>query len=397
MTSGLKNRWPRRAAYGRVILYVTWLTLMAGAARAEKPELTSAPAERDLERAEIQHVVRRLSHPCAEVRKQALHELKCLPAERLDLLVQQFHDAEDFEVQRSLRYVTEYVYFRRQMAGGVGFLGFQPQLAQEVPDPETGQLVECVRVVNVLEGFAADKAGLQRGDLILEFDGRPVAQLFKTPNPLFEQQTALLRRQSRVMREGDRKIGSFTAAVKKRSPGSEIALRILRPGSTVQVQVTGRVDSPLAIIDGARLTSAPSGHFLVEYVDPSSKAFAFGVRGGDLLREVNGEHLPTRIGRKKLEEELRRLIPADPEKTVPVQLTVVRRQMNELSIALTLDGRPMDMLNPLDRYMAQARFANWWQAKGGELRLADGMPVRWRGFEMSPRRMPDLSDPPVLP
>ncbi len=374
------------------------LALPAGADQpAAKSECSTVPAQQDLDDADLRCAIRQLAHPLADVRNGAIKVLERLPADRLGELVCEYHQQEDYESKRCLRYAIEYVYFRRQMAGEVGFLGLQPRFAGEVPDPKTGQLVECIRVVHVLEGFAADKAGLRKGDFILGFDGQPISLLFKTPTPLFERQNALLRRQSRIVGEEEQKIGAFTAAVKKRSPGSSIKMRILRPGQTLDTQLTGQVSDPLEIIEGARLSIAPSGQFLVEYVDPSSKAFQFGLRGGDLLMEVNGQPLPPRIGRKKLEALLKRLILAELEKSVSVQVNVIRRQIHEFWVTLELAGRPMDMLNPLDRYLAQARFANWWQEQGGEFWLADGFPVRWRDSRISPRRMPDLFKPPVLP
>ncbi|MHB8762828.1 MAG: DegQ family serine endoprotease [Deferrisomatales bacterium] len=132
-------------------------------------------------------------------------------------------------------------------------------------------------ISDVVKGSPADTAGLARGDVILEFDGRAVD-----------------------------KVGELPRLVAERVPGARVRVVVLRKGAQETVEVTlGELkDDPLAgqarIEEELGLTvqavtpelrkhlglDADTG-VVVSGVEPGSPAATAGVRRGDLLLEVN--------------------------------------------------------------------------------------------------------------
>jgi hypothetical protein len=76
-----------------------------------------------------------------------------------------------------------------------------------IPDfAETGK---GVRFADVREGSPAALAGLKAGDLLVEFDGKPIENLY-----------------------------DFTYALRQRKPGEEVAVKVMRAGQAVEAKVT---------------------------------------------------------------------------------------------------------------------------------------------------------------
>ena len=94
------------------------------------------------------------------------------------------------------------------MAGaGAGGGGGYGAYFGSVPDfSETGQ---GVKFADVREGSPAAAAGLRRGDLLVEFDGKPVQNLYE-----------------------------FTYALRARKPGETVGVKLMRDGQPVEARVT---------------------------------------------------------------------------------------------------------------------------------------------------------------
>ena len=60
----------------------------------------------------------------------------------------------------------------------------------------------AVEIMQVVEGSAADRAGLRRGDLLVELDGEPVADATDLQQ-LMVQERIGRKVQARVLRDGD--------------------------------------------------------------------------------------------------------------------------------------------------------------------------------------------------
>src|SRR5918999_1780871 len=135
-------------------------------------------------------------------------------------------------------------------------------------------------IVNVLEGTPAQKAGLQVGDVIVSVNGRPV------------QNASAVRNAIGLMQVGDR-----------------VALEVVRKGLlgakerlTVTAQLAGEVATTARSdelknprLSGAAFENLPSDSpaygkvqgVLVREVEPGSRAWANGLRPGDIILSVN--------------------------------------------------------------------------------------------------------------
>ncbi len=74
--------------------------------------------------------------------------------------------------------------------------------------PDFAEVSKGVRFADVREGSPAAKAGLRRGDILIEFDGRPIDNLY-----------------------------DFTYALRGKRPGDEVTVRVLRDGAPVEARV----------------------------------------------------------------------------------------------------------------------------------------------------------------
>ncbi len=150
---------------------------------------------------------------------------------------------------------------------GVTVQGITSDLAASLGLPQVkGALVSAVS-----EGSPAERAGIRRGDVILELNGQPVSD-----------SNALRNQVSRLR------------------PGTSVAVKLLRAGHERQVSVA-LAELPRTADDGSNpaprrgaegglgLSVAPGESGLeVTRVDPSGPAADAGIRAGDVLEEVNG-------------------------------------------------------------------------------------------------------------
>jgi len=134
-------------------------------------------------------------------------------------------------------------------------------------------------VSRVMEGTAAEKAGLKQGDIILRRDGQPVG-----------------------------KLSEFRNGIAMTPPGTEIKLDILRDGKQKSVTVEiGTLSAKEAATESGAPTESGLGlslqpltpeiadqlgyqdqkGVLVAGVEPDSPAAAAGIERGDLIQEVN--------------------------------------------------------------------------------------------------------------
>jgi len=74
--------------------------------------------------------------------------------------------------------------------------------------PDFTEVERGVRFADVREGSPAAKAGLRRGDILVEFDGKPIDNLY-----------------------------DFTYALRSKRPGEEVTVRVLRDGATLEAKV----------------------------------------------------------------------------------------------------------------------------------------------------------------
>jgi len=90
--------------------------------------------------------------------------------------------------------------------GGEG--GARPWFGS-VPDFGEAKEAKGVKFADVQAGSPAQKAGLRPGDILVEFDGKPIQNLY-----------------------------DFTYALRARKAGDEVTVKVLREGQTVEAKVT---------------------------------------------------------------------------------------------------------------------------------------------------------------
>jgi S1-C subfamily serine protease len=75
--------------------------------------------------------------------------------------------------------------------------------------PDFGEGVQGVKFADVSSGSPAQKAGLQAGDIMVEFDGKAIQNLY-----------------------------DFTYALRGKKPGDEVMVKVTREGKALEVKVT---------------------------------------------------------------------------------------------------------------------------------------------------------------
>jgi serine protease Do len=176
-----------------------------------------------------------------------------------------------------------------------GYLGIRIQQPNEAMAKAFGIKPHQGIVVGFVEpGTPAAKAGLQRGDVIVSLDGKPV-----------------------------RSVHRFRNAIARQSPGSAVRLKVLRKGEAREVEVTlgrlpkakkraarggpgapGRRPRGQARLDGVKVTNLTPLHrrklklsadvqgVLVTRVAPGSAAQQAGLRPGDVIVSLNRQPTP---------------------------------------------------------------------------------------------------------
>jgi hypothetical protein len=294
--------------------------------------------------AQTQALLEQLASPRFSVREQATQTLCQLREADLPLLIRAYDEEKRYEPKRRIRYVIEYVFHRDQIVGRDGFMGVEvvSQVLADLSDPISGRITRGVVVRKVKPGFAAERAGLKDGDIIIALDGEPVPD--------------------------DPTTNSFVHRVGSHLPGTMLSLRVLRAGQTRTARLTLGQDQTKLLL-GARLTpvAAEVGAqgMLVAGVEEDSPAARAGLRRNDLIRSFEG--MPLGSYANQIENVLRTLKAGDS-----VRLEISRLQVMALDIRL--GSRPPEFIQDVkDLAEARSRFMRWWQDQGGDLpaRLPD--------------------------
>ncbi|MHC4737383.1 MAG: DegQ family serine endoprotease [Planctomycetota bacterium] len=179
-----------------------------------------------------------------------------------------------------------------------GFLGVLPQdISADMAAALGLKDAKGVILPQVTEGSAADKAGVKKGDIVLEFDGKPVENDVE-----FRRRVAMKKPGSKVkmvvLRDGKRK--TITVELGKRPSTEELAAESGQPqvqrelGLTVQ-NLTDELARRFGY-EGMR-------GVVVTSVEPDSAAAEEGIRAGMLIEEVNRAQVSNTKGFNRAIEE----------------------------------------------------------------------------------------------
>jgi serine protease Do len=196
---------------------------------------------------------------------------------------------------------------------GVAIQRVTPELARSFGMAEArGALVSAV-----VEGSPATKAGLKPGDVIVEYDGRPIARSEELPRAVAATPVG---RQVRLTAMRDGKAVTLSAKIAQLAEAEEPATPDSkgRPALGLAVEtLTPKLAQELGLPDRSGV--------LVRGIEEDSPAASAGVRAGDVIAEV--DHHPV-----KTVDDLTRLI-HQHHADVPT-LLLVHRQGGHFYIAL---------------------------------------------------------------
>jgi serine protease Do len=168
---------------------------------------------------------------------------------------------------------------------GVVIQRITPELSEHLElESERGALVS-----RVLPGGPAAEAGIERGDVIVEFNGKPVEDWNDLPRMVaatpVDAKVELV-----VLREGKRKTLEARVGVLE-EPGTEVASQSAEEGQAAEAfglrvqDLTPEIAEQLGVEDAEGV--------LVTAVEPGSAAHEAGLRRGDLILEVDRHEVKT--------------------------------------------------------------------------------------------------------
>jgi serine protease Do len=164
---------------------------------------------------------------------------------------------------------------------GIGIQDVTPDLASSLDLPDTSGAL----VASVSPGGPAARAGIQRGDVIVEFEGRRIADSHQLPVLVAESRVGSTVRLT-VVRDGrEREIG-VTIASMPEEPERRLSSAASRSSESERwgLAVTD-ITPQLARRHGL----ASERGVIVTDVDPGSPAADAGLQPGDIVREVDRE------------------------------------------------------------------------------------------------------------
>ncbi len=392
--AGLKTMWAAACA-----LLVA--SLGAYGQTSQPAVATSRPA---LSRGEIESVAAQLVHPQFKIREQASRKLGDVSDDTLAVLADVYRSETRLELRLRIREAIETVFYRKLLEGRLGFLGVAPREEINVIDPVSGKAGSAVLVARVLPGFPAEKAGMHTGDLILDVDGRSVAEILAAAQP--QRRGPVVRVNGMVVgrNPSDPRMTAFTAVVSRREPGTPLPMRLLRCSSVMRTIPVTVAPEPRRTLEGAKLVatmltnprepadslSGPSMRpgLFVASVDAGSAAEELGLRAGDLLLGMGGVFTEFTALAERLAGQLSAAKPG-------FETALLVSRLEQVHLVVMLGGRPVDRMNPEDMDLAQGRFADWWRAHTAESSFRNSTPVFWSGgLPLPPNTLPDAT---VLP
>jgi serine protease Do len=196
---------------------------------------------------------------------------------------------------------------------GVSIQEMTPELAKSFGLKEKkGALVSAV-----IPGSPAEKAGIEQGDIIVEFDGKPVADSQDLPRmvastPVGKSVNIKLWRNEKTF-DRQAKVGEMEETVEiNKTPAHSKTLGISVQNLTPDMARRLRLKAETGVV--------------VTRVEPGSPAAEAGIQTGDIIREINRKPV------KNVDELVRKLESAKDQNNI---LLLVQRGQNNMFAAVT--------------------------------------------------------------
>ena len=163
---------------------------------------------------------------------------------------------------------------------GVVIQQINPEIAEHLDlDDESGALVS-----EVMSGGPADDAGIQRYDVIVEFNGKTIDEMSDLPRAVAS--TGVGKKVDVVvLRDGKRK--QLHAQIGKMEDPAETQLASARAGNDDGARAYGLRVQDITPDLADRMGAEPGEGVVVTHVAPGSSAAEAGVRTGDVILEVD--------------------------------------------------------------------------------------------------------------
>lgn len=166
-----------------------------------------------------------------------------------------------------------------------GYLGVVPQeVTREMAEAFGLDTARGVAIPQVTDGSAADEAGLQRNDVIVEFDGKEVTSETQFRNQVAQQKPGESV-EVVVLRDGQRK--TLTVTLDQRPSVEQMSRRTRPKPSSRGAQRLGLVVQNLTADLAKQFGYDDRTGVIVARVTPGSQAAEKGIRPGFLIEEVN--------------------------------------------------------------------------------------------------------------
>jgi serine protease Do len=238
---------------------------------------------------------------------------------------------------------------------GMNYLGILPEeITRENMSRYGLNAPQGVGISRVTEGSPAEKAGLKKGDVILQFDGEPVMtnrKLFRLIGEAAPEQTVRLT----ISRNGSEQQVSVTLGVREEASRTLRALspeqrdRLFTPrapralGEAPEVFSFGYGSNRRVGVMTTQLTKQLADFFgvsggqglLITSVSENSPASKAGLKAGDVITELNGE---------KIEDTGDFIRALNRKDEGDVTLTIIRDKSNR-TIKVTPERRPAPTFN----------------------------------------------------
>jgi serine protease Do len=194
-----------------------------------------------------------------------------------------------------------------------------PEIAESMKFKEpTGALV-----ADVTPGGPADKAGIKRGDVIVEFNGNKIKDMAELPKLVAITPPGTQSRVKFINNGNEKtveiKLGELPEEVAKASVGS--GQEIERNMGLIVQEINPQIQRRLRLED--------SKGVIITNVQPGSIAWNAGLRKGDIILELNKKQIGTL-------DEYRKAI--DSIKKGESALLLVKRDKNTVYVALKIEG-----------------------------------------------------------